>query len=212
MTAFATTPPLLPSFWTDESGGISLPIARPGPTPMAGLVFAAAALMIVGWQAASKSELIINMTPSLPLGIYRLAPLPAHLHDGDTIYFCPPSASGSPAMRQAVKNHWLLRYDRSPCPDHLAPFLKRVAALPGQSVTLSMRGISIDGKLLPKTRIQPRSKTGGRIIHYPLGSYTVKPNTFWETDNSSRWAYDSRYYGPVPMGNLLNSAQPVLTW
>lgn len=100
----------------------------------------------------------------------------------------------------------------SPCVDHPAPFLKRIGALPGQRVSISMSGMSVDGHILPSTAIKARSKTGLPIIHYPLGRSTVRPGHVWLTDNSSPWAYDSRYWGPVTASHLLAEAAPVLTW
>lgn len=153
---------------------------------------------------------IFNATPSLPVGVYRITSLPRHLQDGDMVELCPPSKN--PAIRQAIRRRWLLTKPSSPCPDHLVPFIKRIAATSGQHVTLSMAGISVDGNLLPKTAIKRLSKAGRLIVHYPLGRYTVQPGRVWLTDNGSPWAYDSRYWGPVPRGNLLAAARPVLTW
>lgn len=48
---------------------------------------------------ANAQGIILNVTPSLPIGLYRLSPLPAmsDLHDGDMVYACPPDPSASPA-------------------------------------------------------------------------------------------------------------------
>lgn len=167
-----------------------------------------------GVRYARAHDVILNVTPSLPLGLYHLSPPSplGDLHDGDMVELCPPSPASSPAMRQAIRRHWLMTAPSSPCADHLVPFIKRIAATPGQRVTISMSGISVDGHLLPATAIKARSKAGRAIIHYPLGGYTVRPGHVWVTDNASPWAYDSRYWGPVTTSHMLALARPVLTW
>lgn len=162
--------------------------------------------------ALARSGLIINVTPSMPPGLYRLSALPARLHDGMIIYLCPPSPAHNAAMAQAVRGHWLLISPRSPCPANLVPFLKRIAATPGQTVTLTMRGTSIDGHRLPLTAIQPLAKNGVPMVHQRPGVYLMKPGQVWVWDNSSPWAYDSRYWGPLPVADILKKARPVLTW
>jgi conjugative transfer signal peptidase TraF len=196
----------LADFLIDEAGAQPVTAARVLPPLLAALI------MALGWSRVSHSGLIFNLTPSLPVGIYQRIPLPAHLKPGDLVQICPPSPASSPAMRQAIHDHWLLTDRRSVCLDHLVPFDKHIAAVPRQTVSLSTGGLVVNGHLLPRTQIQRISKTGGRIIHYPLGNYTVRPGTIWVTDNSSPWAYDSRYYGPISVKNLISGIEPVMTW
>ncbi|MEE3501280.1 S26 family signal peptidase [Acidiphilium acidophilum] len=162
--------------------------------------------------ALVRSGLIINVTPSMPIGLYRLSSLPRRLHDGMIVYLCPPSPARNLAMAQAAQGKWLLTSPRSPCPSHLVPFLKKIGATPGQTVTLTMRGTSIDGHLLPATAIKRFAKNGQPMIHQKPGSYLMGPRQVWVWDNSSPWAYDSRYWGPLPVANILKQARPVLTW
>jgi len=180
---------------------------------LANAIYAVSALALLGTAvgALKESGVFLNITPSMPLGLYREEALPP-LRAGMIVLLCPPSFSTSHAMRQAIRRHWLQTEAGSPCQNRLVPFLKRIAAVPGQQVKLSMTGISVDGHMLPATAIKARSKAGRPIIHYPLGRYTVRPGHVWLTDNSSPWAYDSRYWGPVTTGHLLAAARPVLTW
>ena len=160
----------------------------------------------------AHSGLIINLTPSMPIGLYHLSPLPHRLHDGMIVCLCPPSPASNPAMAQAVRARWLLTSPSSTCPAHLVPFIKRIGATPGQTVSLTMNDTSIDGHRLPGTAIKRFAKNGQPIIHQKPGIYHMKLGQVWAWDNSSPWAYDSRYWGPLPVANILKQARPVLTW
>ncbi len=166
-----------------------------------------------GCVTLSNAGYIINVTPSLPVGVYKRETLPNHLIDGDMIEICPLSPKSSPSMRQAIQHKWLLIDPKSPCADRLAPFLKRVAATPGQTVDLSINGVSVDGVELPKTAVKLVAANGKTLlVHFPFGRHTVAPNMIWVTDNSSPWAFDSRYYGPIPFYHVISGIKPVLTW
>jgi len=181
---------------------------------LANLIYiaSAVALLCVAGIAINKSGIFINVTASMPVGFYEKHALPGTITPGLTVLLCPPSPEASPAIRQAIKDNWLIKSNNAPCKNHLVPFLKNIAAVPGQKITINMSGIYVDGNKLGKTKIQPVAKNGEAIVHYPLGTYTVKPGEVWVWDNSSKWAYDSRYWGPISVGNLIASASPVLTW
>ncbi len=167
----------------------------------------------VGCVIFPRAGYIINTTPSLPIGIYHIEKLPPRLIDGDMIEICPLSPAVSQSVRQAIQHKWLLTDAKSPCAGHLAPFLKRVAATPGQGVDLSGSGIRVNGVELPRTNVKTMSLNGKTpLIHYPFGRHTVAAGSIWVSDNSSPWAYDSRYYGPIPLSHVISGIKPVLTW
>lgn len=172
---------------------------------------AVAGFVAVAPMAIRRAGLIINLTPSLPIGIYRRTQL-HRLYDGETVEACPPAAKGNRAIRQAVKRGWLLRTPHSRCADGLVPFLKDVAATPGQIVTESQNGLSVDGRKLPHTAVKQKSTHGRPIDHYKFGRYKVTAGRVWLYDNHSPWAYDSRYWGPVTVSRVLFHIQPILTW
>lgn len=169
-----------------------------------------------GISFLNQKGIIFNVTPSLPIGFYKIDRITGRqpqLHDNQIILLCPPSpAAANPAMRQAIKAGWLIRSPQSPCVDEIVPFLKKIAAQHGQTITISMTGLSVDNQPLPRTAIEPRAENGTRIIHQKMGSYRVERGQIWVYDNSSPWAYDSRYWGPISTQNVIATAAPVLTW
>ena len=159
-----------------------------------------------------QERLTLNASPCVPVGIYQIIPIKKPLHDGEWVRLCPPLA---PSVRQEVRHHWMDLSASSVCADHLVPFIKHVVAVPGQTVTLSARGMTVDGHLIPRTAVQftaPVPNQYVHLIHYPFGTYTVKPGTFWEVATGIKWAFDSRYYGPIPDRDIRSGARPVYTW
>ncbi|WP_139138588.1 S26 family signal peptidase [Acidithiobacillus thiooxidans] len=180
--------------------------------------------------AIRQGRLTLNASPCVPVGVYQIIPIKKPLHDGEWVRFCPPLA---PSVRQEVRHHWMDLSASSICADHLVPFIKHVVAVPGQTVTLSAEGMAVDGlhlsppagpakglhpakgHLIPHTAVQftaPTLNQHVHLIHYPFGTYTVKPGTFWEVATGTKWAFDSRYYGPIPNSAILSGARPIWTW
>ncbi len=150
-----------------------------------------------------------NRTTCMPVGFYQRGPVPTHLKVGDRVFFCPPV--NSPAMRQAMSGLWLeyAPHGKWACQDHLMPFMKFVAALPGQKVTVTKTGVIANGKLLPNSAVVTRI-AGGRlkVLHLPFATYTVPKGMFWDYAPGT-FAYTSSYYGPVPIKNILGVMRPV---
>ena len=150
-----------------------------------------------------------NRTTCMPVGFYQRGPAPAHLKVGDRVFFCPPV--NGPAMHQAMSGLWLeyASHGHWHCADHLMPFMKIVAALPGQKVTVTKTGGLADGKRLPNSAVVT-SIAGGRlkVLHLPFATYTVPKGMFWDYAPGN-FAYTSAYYGPVPIKNIIGVMRPV---
>ncbi|MGB7433720.1 MAG: conjugative transfer signal peptidase TraF [Ahrensia sp.] len=144
----------------------------------------------------------INWTPSVPVGIWRIAPLNRPVEHGDYVFICPPL---NQEFAQARERGYLRR---GLCPGWLAPLIKTVVAVPGQSVVIG-RSVVIDGEELPDSRLQPVDGSGRQLIPFAGGSV---PTGMLFLHSPYGGSYDSRYFGPVPAVGVLGLAEPVLTW
>ncbi|MAZ85991.1 MAG: conjugative transfer signal peptidase TraF [Hoeflea sp.] len=144
----------------------------------------------------------INLTPSYPLGLWRIETLNRDVRVGDRIFICPPLTE---AFRQARERGYVRR---GLCPGWLSPLIKTVVALPGQSIEIGT-SVAIDGLALPQSGIQPRDGPGRELTPDPGG--VVPPDTLF-LFSTFRGSYDSRYFGPIPTAGLLGLAKPVLTF
>ncbi|TIQ37256.1 MAG: conjugative transfer signal peptidase TraF [Mesorhizobium sp.] len=144
----------------------------------------------------------LNLTPSEPLGIWRIEPLHRAASVGDLVFICPPAG---PVFEEARQRGYLRR---GLCADGFAPLIKTVAALPGQRIVID-EDVEIDGKRLGSSRVRKTDGEGRAIDPYAGG--TVPPGHLF-LHSSFASSYDSRYFGPVPDSGLLGLARPVLTF
>jgi len=165
--------------------------------------------VVLQWgNPMERLRITFNNTISEPMGFYRLG-LVGKPHVGEMVTFCPDPDWA--VMRLGKARGWLVS---GSCPGNLAPFLKTIVAVAGQTVVYSANGVCIvGGECLPHSAPKARSWLGNTAIpHYPFGTYSIPRGMVWLYGTVSPWSLDSRYYGPVSMDRLLHSAQPLLTW
>ncbi|CUX70020.1 MULTISPECIES: conjugative transfer signal peptidase TraF [Agrobacterium] len=162
----------------------------------------AAAVMSALAATALTGGYRLNLTPSEPLGLWRIEMLQRPVAVGDLVFLCPP-------MTAVFGEAWRRGYLRQGlCPGGFAPLIKSVAALPGQRVDITDH-VFIDGRLVPASSVWGRDGEG-RAITPDLGGVVPPHHLFLHSPFAS--SYDSRYFGPVPDSGLLGLARPALTF
>ena len=162
----------------------------------------AAGLLIVFFAAGRIGGLRVNMTPSEPLGLWRIIPLTRAARSGETVFVCPPDNA---AMRAARQRGYL----RSGlCPGGFGPLIKTVIAVAGQRVDVTDR-VAIDGVPIPGSRIM-QNDAQGRSLRRDRSGIVRPGEVYLHSDFIGSW--DSRYFGPVPVSGVLGLAQEVLTY
>ena len=165
---------------------------------LAGTASVVGALAMIGLVGGFR----LNLTPSQPLGIWRIEPLHRIAAVGDLVFMCPPATAPFEDARQ----RGYLRLGL--CAGGFAPLIKTVAALPGQHIDID-DNVEIDGELLGSSRIRKTDGEGRAIAPYSGGA--VPPGHLF-LHSSVASSYDSRYFGPVPDSGLLGLARPALTF
>jgi conjugative transfer signal peptidase TraF len=149
---------------------------------------------------------VFNYTHSAPFGLYREqfeseeaihVPTPY-------VFFCPdrrwPSMQGEPNYRDPMHT----------CPDGFSPLIKPVVAWPGDLVSVSATGISVNGHpLLNSTPIE-RDTKGQHLNPFAAGEYRVGPKELWVVSSFSPRSFDSRYFGPIPLRSVHSWLRPLL--
>jgi conjugative transfer signal peptidase TraF len=149
------------------------------------------------------SDLRVNLTPSMPLGIYRLEALPSNAFArGAFVVACAPADAAA-----LGRNRGYLA--RGPCPGDTEQLLKVVAGVPGDEVTVSTLGVDINGCVLPNSAPLAFDRSDRPLKAWPLGRYHLGPNQLWlYTGNPRSW--DSRYWGPAVTTSIMGRAVPRL--
>ena len=159
------------------------------------LSFAALTSGIAGYR--------INLTPSMPLGIWKKSTI---VHRGSYVAACLPPETG--AAQLAIERGYL---PAGQCPGGFAPLLKQIAAIPGDTVTLTDDEVWINGASLPDSQTLSYDSAGRPLVPYPRGTYRVPPGEYWLFATNLPQSFDSRYFGPVPESSILTSLVPVAT-
>lgn len=164
---------------------------------LAGSLIAVAAIAALGWFGGLR----INLTPSEPIGLWRIVPLDRPVAAGDLVFVCPPPGP--------ITDFGLERgYFRSgSCPAGVAPLIKTVVALAGARIDVGAE-VAIDGVAVSRSQPSPRDGTGRPLTTWPGG---IVPAGQIFLHSPFAGSYDSRYFGPLPLSGLLGLARPVLT-
>jgi conjugative transfer signal peptidase TraF len=168
------------------------------------LLFLAGAAVITSALAATafSGGYRLNLTPSEPLGLWRIKELQRPVAIGDLVFLCPPTTA-------VFADAWQRGYlRRGLCPGGFAPLIKTVAAVPGQHVEITGH-VLIDRQSLPGSVVR-KTDGEGRALTSALGGVVPSHHLFLHSPFAS--SYDSRYFGPVPDSGLLGLARPVLTF
>ena len=144
----------------------------------------------------------VNLTPSFPLGLWRIQALHRDIRLGDLVFVCPPlTTTFDLAFERGYVRPGL-------CPGWRSPLIKTVVALPGQTIGIGA-AVTIDGRLLPCSELQPVDGAGRALTPF-AGGIVAAGMLFLHSDYEG--SYDSRYFGPIPAEGVLGLAEPVLTF
>lgn len=161
---------------------------------------ATAAVVLIA--AASWGGFRINLTPSEPLGLWRIVPLDRVAAAGDLVFICPPQT----AVMVAARERGYLR--SGTCDGGIAPLIKTVIAIAGQHVEIGAH-VMVDGRPIAFSDLAERDGNGRPMKPFPGG---VVPDESVFLHSRFRNSYDSRYFGPLPASGILGLAQQVLTY
>jgi conjugative transfer signal peptidase TraF len=150
------------------------------------------------------TEFRINITDSMPRGIYYLHASVRPVRRGDTVAICPPLR----VVKLGRERGYL---SPGSCPKSVAPLLKIVVATEGDIVVKSPEGISVNGKLLPESQQLQVDAVGRSLVSWSTPIYKMPNRRIWLYAPSAR-SWDSRYWGPVPVGNVIGIAYPLITF
>jgi len=153
----------------------------------------------LGLVGAGMSGLRVNLTPSEPVGVWRLhrgAP-----HVGDFVTLCPPLTRMYPFL------------ERGACPDGVMPFLKEIVAGPGAWIRETARGVAVNGRVLPDSAPMRLAPGYGTVLPRRWNAWRLPRHAYWTYGaGDPRRSFDSRYFGPVLRRDILRVATPVWIW
>jgi conjugative transfer signal peptidase TraF len=149
-------------------------------------------------HGAVKAPLVINVSASVPRGVY-LKEKEGNLERGNLVLVCP---SNGAVWRLVAQSRSVVK--GSGCGGTLAPLMKEIAAVEGDTVTVTTGGVVLNGTLRAGTALLSFSSRGKPL---PQASSQKIPRGELFLLGSSPESLDSRYFGTIPIRDV----QGVLT-
>lgn len=155
--------------------------------------FGSVALALAGSENGTPSY-IWNASESVPLGLYRLRPVD-RLSVPQLVAVRPPE----PLQTFLELNGYL---------PIGVPMLKRILALPGQTVCRTGLTIAVDDIELGHARERDGR---GRPLPVWQGCRVLSAGEIFVMNWQSADSFDGRYFGPIPASAVIGKAVPVWT-
>lgn len=143
----------------------------------------------------------INTTPSLPVGVYRIADEP--VTKGAYVAFCPPQRD---VFDWAVVRGYINPGD---CPGGYGQLLKRVHAVAGDTVLIDETGITVNGQLLPNSIPIRADAYGAALPQYRLDAVLGESKYLLLSDLNPH-SFDARYFGVIDQAQIVHVVRPAI--
>ena len=152
-------------------------------------------LAIAGRSSVSITpKLIWNASASAPIGLYTVRTA-ADLRVTDLVAVDAPE----PLARFLCRREYLPRG---------VPLMKRIAALPGQTVCRIGRIVTVDAIAMGEALARDRR---GRELPVWQGCWTLRANEIFLMNWDVQDSLDGRYFGPIPKSSIIGGAFPLWT-
>jgi conjugative transfer signal peptidase TraF len=133
--------------------------------------------------------------------VYRVIGDASELHHGDVVLACLPARVATLAHARG----YIPGGGR--CAGGTAPIGKIVMALPGDTVVVGPSGLAVNGATVQWSRPLDHDRGGRPLPRMSIGRSLVDARSVWLIGSSSH-SFDSRYFGPVPISNVLVRVRP----
>lgn len=143
----------------------------------------------------------INVSPSLPIGIYQGQRIDM-VKRGDLVLSCIPDIYAHYAYERGYLMH-------GRCGGNVAPVGKYVAAAGGDFVEINSKGIHVNGRWLPDTDVQRQDSNGNILVSNQVRK-TLDDDEIILANNKLN-SFDSRYFGVVSRHSLIYRIEPLWT-
>jgi conjugative transfer signal peptidase TraF len=162
-------------------------------------------IVIVTIHVAVLAGLRVNLSPSVPRGLYWLQSDAPRV--GDYVAICPPR---SQLFDRALKHGYVMR---GTCPSGYGELIKVLAAADDADVAVSHDGVAIAGALWPLSVPKQADALGRRIPQRVLPWHAVlSASTVLVMSDRNAFGFDSRYFGPLERAAIVGGAHLIFAF
>ena len=173
-------------------------------------IFAASllAMLTAAVTVFAHCDLRLALSDSaVPVGVYRFTPLHSPPIRGQLVGACLPPALSAVALDRG----YVHASSHSECTAGAPPVGKLALGLPGDTLEVERDGVTINGRCFVNSATAARDSQGRPLSHVPWGVRHVNGGEVWLFGFKDAHSWDSRYYGPLPLGAVRWVVTPVLT-
>ena len=156
--------------------------------------FGVSAVLGLSALAPPPPRLVWNASESVPIGLYAITAA-KRLELTQLVLVAPPE----PLATFLDEGRYVPRG---------VPLLKRIAALPGQTVCRTGVEVTVDGVTQATARVLDRR---GRPLPVWAGCWTLMDGEVFLLNWDAPASLDGRYFGPLPRSTVVGRATPVWT-
>lgn len=160
------------------------------------------ALALCGNIALTHCRAWINISDSLPYGIYQTTAQHDPYAKGDLVLSCVPELYAHFAFDRGY-------IASGKCSAKTAPVGKYIAAVPGDQVVINHEGVFVNGTLQVNSRPVLRDGAGQNLTVREMNA-VLQPGEYILLNPKAN-SFDSRYFGIVREELLLSKLQALLT-
>jgi conjugative transfer signal peptidase TraF len=143
----------------------------------------------------------VNLTDSIPVGLYRMTGIKNIKHA--YVIFCPDN---KPVFQQARDRGYI---DHGLCPGGYGYLMKKVVATQGDQISVIASGVFVNQTLIPFSIPKASDGANRALPQWHVLNYQLKDDELITMTSQSAWSFDSRYYGPVRLGQIKGVITPV---
>lgn len=167
------------------------------PFPWRTLIAAQIAASVIAFTMVVDlpTKLVWNASASVPIGLYAIRPI-ERLEVGELVLARP-----SEPLAAFLADGGYVPLG--------VPLLKRIAALPGQTVCREERTVTVDGFTLAVARERDRM---GRPLPHWNGCRMLVDGEVFLLNRDEPSSLDGRYFGPLPASSIVGRASLIWAW
>jgi signal peptidase I len=94
--------------------------------------------------------------------------------------------------------------------DQSTYLIKRIIAIPGDTVSISATAVYVDGKKLDERYISPLPPDGVETVTGIVSNLKMQPDQYWVMGDNRRDSTDSRSFGVVTRANIVGKVEIVM--
>ena len=119
----------------------------------------------------------------------------------DYVLACPPPNQ----VTQTAKERHYITY--GPCPGDFEYLIKQLAAVPGDTVTVTTSGMYVNGQKLAGSEQRKADGNGASMNLYELHNHVLTEDEYLLFGDNSAKSFDSRYFGLVTKSSLIKKIE-----